>query len=402
MGVIDRILGFYEDIREFNSSNIKDFRGRLKSWIKMGMLAGRIFYLKDMWARDVAALTFASFMAMIPFMAMMFVIARGFGYASLLESWLSTTFEAQPVVAQTIVNFVHNYIENTQSNYIIGTGIVMFLYTMGLLILFASSINVWTVNMVDNVDRIADIGDSIPSFILHLAAFVPMFLFFVFCYYVIPNTYIRVRSTLVPSFLAGVCMTALQYGYIYLQVFLSSYNVIYGSLAAIPLFLLWLQISWAIVVFGALLCHTNQNIHYYDGDLQYDHLKLVQRIKVCGVVMHLVCRRFNQGEQAYTPKEIHDLTKIPQQIVNQSVKELLRARLLVEIRNGKKSSFEDSVVLHPIEKIEHLTYGVMIERLFSYGEDVSSLAALESDMAMWKDIDIVNAEFIEKGKQIAF
>ena len=52
--------------------------------------------------------------------------------------------------------------------------------------------------------------------------------------------------------------------------------------------------------------------------------------------------------------------------------------------------------------IEHLTYGVMIERLFSYGEDISSLAALESDMAMWKDIDIVNAEFIEKGKQIAF
>lgn len=78
MGVIDRILGFYEDIREFNSSNIKDFRGRLKSWIKMGMLAGRIFYLKDMWARDVAALTFASFMAMIPFMAMMFVIAPWF------------------------------------------------------------------------------------------------------------------------------------------------------------------------------------------------------------------------------------------------------------------------------------------------------------------------------------
>ena len=53
MGVIDRILGFYEDIREFNSSNIKDFRGRMKSWIKMGMLAGRIFYVKDMWAREL-------------------------------------------------------------------------------------------------------------------------------------------------------------------------------------------------------------------------------------------------------------------------------------------------------------------------------------------------------------
>ena len=117
MGLIDKIVGFYEDIRELNSSNIQDFRGKMKSWLKMGMLAGRIFYIKDMWARDVAALTFASFMALIPFMAMMFVIARGFGYTAMLESWLSTTFEAQPVVAQTIVNFVHNYIENTQSNY---------------------------------------------------------------------------------------------------------------------------------------------------------------------------------------------------------------------------------------------------------------------------------------------
>lgn len=438
MGLIDKIVGFYEDIRELNSSNIQDFRGKMKSWLKMGMLAGRIFYIKDMWARDVAALTFASFMALIPFMAMMFVIARGFGYTAMLESWLSTTFEAQPVVAQTIVNFVHNYIENTQSNYIIGTGIVMFLYTiislmqkieltfddiwhtgerswkqivteyptilfgLGMMILFASFFNVWTVNVIDDVDRIADMGETIPAFILHVAAFVPMFLFFVFCYCVIPNTYIRFRSTLVPSLLAGISMTALQYGYIYLQVFLSSYNVIYGSLAAIPLFLLWLQISWAIVVFGALLCYTNQNLHHYDLDLKYDHVKLEQRIKVCAVVMHQVCHRFNDGEQAFTPKDIHEVTKIPQQIINHAVKELLQAKLLVEIRSEKKGNFEESIILHPIEKIDHLTYGAMIDRLFTYGADVVGLAEQNPDGEKWKDIDVLNAEFVEKGKNINF
>ena len=438
MGLIDKIVGFYEDIRKLNSSNIQDFRGKMKSWLKMGMLAGRIFYIKDMWARDVAALTFASFMALIPFMAMMFVIARGFGYTAMLESWLSTTFEAQPVVAQTIVNFVHNYIENTQSNYIIGTGIVMFLYTiislmqkieltfddiwhtgerswkqivteyptilfgLGMMILFASFFNVWTVNVIDDVDRIADMGETIPAFILHVAAFVPMFLFFVFCYCVIPNTYIRFRSTLVPSLLAGISMTALQYGYIYLQVFLSSYNVIYGSLAAIPLFLLWLQISWAIVVFGALLCYTNQNLHHYDLDLKYDHVKLEQRIKVCAVVMHQVCHRFNDGEQAFTPKDIHEVTKIPQQIINYAVKELLQAKLLVEIRSEKKGSFEGSIILHPIEKIDHLTYGAMIERLFTYGADVVGLAEQNPDWEKWKDIDVLNAEFVESGKSINF
>ena len=75
-------------------------------------------------------------------------------------------------------------------------------------------------------------------------------------------------------------------------------------------------------MFGALLCYTNQNLHHYDLDLKYDHVKLEQRIKVCAVVMHQVCHRFNDGEQAFTPKDIHEVTKIPQQIINHAVKDL--------------------------------------------------------------------------------
>ena len=120
------------------------------------------------------------------------------------------------------------------------------------------------------------------------------------------------------------------------------------------------------------------------------------------MVMHLVCKRFNEGEQAYTPKEIHELTEIPQQIINQAVRELLQAKLLVEIRNEKKGCFEESVILHPIEKIDHLTYGTMIERLFNYGEDIAGLAELESDLILWKNIEIVNLDFVENGKKIAF
>ncbi len=431
MNFFDSILRFYTSIRKLDSFSVHDFHGRMKSWMKTGMLAARIFYVKDMWTRDVAALTFASFMALIPFMAMLFVIARGFGYTSLLESWISTTFESQPVVAQTIVNFVHNYIENTEGDYILGTGIVMFLYTiislmqkieltfdevwhaeqrswrkvlseyptiflgLGLLILFASSINIWTVNAVNRVDGYVDMGDAIPSFLLHLAAFVPMFLFFVYFYWVLPNTYVRLKCTLVPACLAGVSMTVLQYGYIYLQMYLSSYNVIYGSLAALPLFLLWLQISWAITVLGAILSYINQNLHHYDGDIQYDQLRVVARLKVCALVMHHVCKRFADGEKAYTPREIHEVTKVPQQVVNGAVEELLKARLLVEIRERNRGSREESSMLHPIEHIGHLTYGVMVERLACRGEDLQL-----KDKDEWKDIDLVNEAFIEQGKGI--
>ena len=404
---------------------------RNSRFYKSMMLAVRIFYVKDMWTRDVAALTFASFMALIPFMAMLFVIARGFGSTSLLESWISTTFESQPVVAQTIVNFVHNYIENTKGDYIIGTGIVMFLYTiislmqkveltfdgiwhaeerswrkiiteyptiflgLGFLILFSSGINVWLVNAVGKVGGYVEIGDTIPSILLHLAAIVPMFLFFVYFYCVLPNTYVKLRCTLVPACLAGISMTVLQYGYIYLQVFLSSYNVIYGSLAALPLFLLWLQISWAITVLGAILCNIIQNLHLYEGDIEYGRLKLVTRMKICALVMHHVCKRFSDGEKAYTPREIHEVTQIPQQLVNGAIEELLKARLLVEIRERSRGSREESTMLHPIEKISHLTYGTMVERLCSYGDDWQW-----GDKEQWKDIDLVNDAFIEQGKGI--
>ena len=104
----------------------------------------------------------------------------------------------------------------------------------------------------------------------------------------------------------------------------------------------------------------------------------------------------------FTPKDIHEVTKIPQQIINHAVKDLLQARLLVEIRSGEKGSFEESIILHPIEKIDHLTYGAMIERLFTYGADVVGLAEQNLDGEKWKDIDVLNAEFVEKGKNINF
>lgn len=265
-----------------------------KSWPKRCFLAGCIFYKRDMWARDVAALTFATFMALIPCMTLLFVMARGFGYTALLESWLNSTFESQPVVAETIVNFVHNYIENTGSNYIIGAGVVMLLYTMislmqkiestiddiwqtggrswkkimteypiifiglGLLLLFSSAFNVGALKVVENVDRYTKIGETLSSFFQHLVSIGMLVAFFVFFYSTIPNIHVKIRSTLVPSLLAGISMSMFQYGYMYLQVFLSGYNVIYGSLAALPLFLLWLQVSWAITLFGAILCNLHQ------------------------------------------------------------------------------------------------------------------------------------------------
>ena len=435
MDRIKKILTFYNNIAKWNASNINGYHDRLKSWVKTFVLAGRMFYVKDMWARDVAALTFASFMALIPCMAMIFVMGRGFGYTAMIESWLSATFESQPIVAETISNFVNNYIENTKSNYIIGAGVLMLLYTvislmqkieltfddiwhteerswkkiateyptiffgLGLLVLFSSSLNVWAIQIVKNVDAYSGIGDVIPTFIIRMASMISLVLFYIFCYSTIPNTYVKIKHTLIPALLAGICMSMLQYGYIYLQVFLSSYNMIYGSLAAIPLFLLWLQITWAISILGAILCYMRQNLHHYDGDIEYENLDYVSRIKVCTMVMHHVCKQFQSGGKALTSKDIHSLTEIPQQIVNHGVAALIRAGLLVEIRDISHTSFEESVRLHPVENVDSLTYGVMIERLNRSGDDISHFFADDGNKG-WEKIDEVYNRYIMDGKSL--
>lgn len=436
MGIIKNFSSFYNNIRKWNTSNINSYQDRMKSWIKTFILAGRMFYVKDMWARDVAALTFASFMALIPCMAMIFVMGRGFGYTAIIESWLSATFESQPIVAETISDFVNNYIENTKSNYIIGAGVMMLLYTvislmqkiertfddiwhteerswkkiateyptiffgLGLLVLFSSSLNVWAIQIVKNVDAYSGIGEVIPTFIIRMASMISLVLFYIFCYVTIPNTHVKIQHTLIPSLLAGICMSMLQYGYIYLQVFLSSYNMIYGSLAAIPLFLLWLQITWAISILGAILCYTRQNLHHYDGDIEYENLDYLSRIKVCTLVMHHVCKAFLSGEKALTSKDIHFLTDIPQQIVNHGVTALTKAGLIVEISDKSNSSFEESARLHPVEDVHRLTYGVMIERLNLSGDDISQLFTGE-DNNRWKNINEIYDRYIMDGKSLS-
>ena len=87
--------------------------------------------------------------------------------------------------------------------------------------------------------------------------------FFTLLYVFMPNTRVRFRSAVGPGILAGVAMTLLQLFYVHSQLFLSSYSAIYGSFAALPLFMLWLLISWYICLFCAELCYTNQNLDYY-------------------------------------------------------------------------------------------------------------------------------------------
>ena len=95
-----------------------------------------------------------------------------------------------------------------------------------------------------------------------------MSLIFIVIYVYLPNTKVRFSCAIIPGILAGIAMHALQLAYIHSQIWVTGYNAIYGSFAALPLFMLWIQISWTICLFGAQLTYTNQNLNRFGFNLE--------------------------------------------------------------------------------------------------------------------------------------
>ena len=203
------------------------------------------------------------------------------------------------------------------------------------------------------------------GFIIDLLPYVVMSAVFVGLYVFMPNTHVRVRSAVVPGILAGVAMQGLQLFYIHSQIWVSSYNAIYGSFAALPLFMLWVQISWIICLFGAELCYTNQNLDHYDYNMQTSDLCHRYRIMLCALLMSRVCKRFAEGGRPYTAMQLRELTDIPIRIVNDFVYDLISVGMLVEISSDEKGELSRYM---PAESIDRLSVGTMIDRLESQGK----------------------------------
>jgi membrane protein len=366
---------------------------------KKVLLAVRFFTAKRVMTK-ASALTYSTLLAIVPILAVVFAIARGFGYNKYIEMWFRDALSSQPQAADIIIGFVNSYLVHTRSGVFLGIGLLFMLYTVLMLVSnIEDTFNeIWQVKKSRSVFRtftdylamffifpilivltsglsifIAAIADRMPDFLMlgsavrfliDLTPYVLMSAMFVALYVFMPNTKVELRSVIVPGILAGIAMQGLQFVYIHSQIFLSSYNAIYGSFAALPLFMLWMQISWTICLFGAELCYTNQNLDFYDYDAHSGEISHRYKLMVCAVLMSRICRRFAEGKKPYSILELRQETSIPIRFVSDLLYELINAGLLTEVTSDEKS--EESRFM-PAEDISNLTLGTMIDRLEAQG-----------------------------------
>ena len=264
--------------------------------VRKAILTVRFFTEKRVMA-EAAALTYSSLLAMVPILAVVFAIARGFGYNKYIEKWFLNSLSSQPEAANVIVGFVNSYLVHIQGGVFLGVGLIFMLYTVVMLVnnIEETFNQIWQVNnarpimrslanylamfllfpiiiivsmglsivmttLADKIDDILVLGPVV-SKLLDLSPSLLLSILFIILYVYMPNTKVRLSCAIVPGILAGLAMHVLQLFYIYAQIWVTAYNAIYGSFAALPLFMLWVQFSWTICLFGAQLTYTNQNLN---------------------------------------------------------------------------------------------------------------------------------------------
>lgn len=424
---------FTTDIWRMGSSDVSSPLHRLLlEIVKKLMLAVRFFTAKRVLTK-ASALTYSTLLAIVPILAVMFAIARGFGYNKYIEMWFREALSSQPQAAEVIIGFVNSYLVHTKSGVFLGIGLIFMLYTVLMLVsnIEETFNEIWQVKTSRSVFRtftdylamffvapilivlssgisifLATVAKQMPDFLMlgtavrwliDLSPYFLMSLTFIALYIFMPNTKVKPSSVLVPGIIAGIAMQGLQFVYINSQMFLSSYNAIYGSFAALPLFMLWLQISWTICLFGAELCYTNQNLDYYDYDTEAGEISHRYRILLCALLISRICRRFADGGKPYTALELRELSTIPIRIVNELLFQMIDAGLLIEITNDEKG---ETSRFMPAEDIKNMTLGSMIDRLESQGQWKIDLNVSELFTSEWAKALEMRSTYLKNARGI--
>ena len=332
-----------------------------------------------------SALTFYSLLAVVPVIAVLFGIAKGFGLEEKLQVELMARMQGQEEVTEKILGFADSLLSNSRGGLIAGVGVAfMFWAIVKVLSNIENSFNdIWGIkvsrsirgkmssyfsmilvcpflliisssatvaisgqirNLMQKVDVLANLGPLI-TVPLRLLPYAVVWLLFTFIFIFMPNTKVRLRSALLGGIVAGTIFQITQWGYVSFQIGAAQYGAIYGSFAALPLFLIWLHISWLVVLFGAELSFAHQNVGTYEFEQDCVHASYSFKRKLSLLITHLLVRTFCGAEEAWDAERISHELEIPVRLVRQILFELVESGIVSEVKadNSEESAYQPGV-----------------------------------------------------------
>jgi membrane protein len=199
--------------------------------------------------------------------------------------------------------------------------------------------------------------------LLKLLPYCTIWIAFTFIFVFMPNTKVRFKSALIGGIVAGTIFQIVQWVYINFQIGVAKYGAIYGSFAALPLFLLWLQTSWLIVLFGAEVSFAHQNVETYE--FEPDCLTVSHSFKtlLSLLVTRRLVQRFCDGEKPGDAAQLSHELEIPVRLVRQILYELSESGVLSEVRKVE----DKELAYQPAIDVDKITVKFVIDRVEQRG-----------------------------------
>ena len=420
------------DIWRITENEVSGLKEIYINIIKTVILAVRGFQSENLQTK-ASALTYSTLLSIVPLLAVLLGIAKGFGFQGTVRQELFDYFPGHEMELNKAFEFVESYLAQAQGGVIIGVGLILLFYTVINLISSVEDTfnDIWQIQksrpwyrkisdylalfLVLPVLMTASSGLSIfmstlqNSFLgqylfftplvelfLHIAPYIITTLAFTGLYVSLPNTKVRFVNGLVAGFIAGCAFQLFQFIYISGQIWVSKYNAIYGSFAALPLLLLWLQLSWLICLFGAELSYASQNVKKFSFERDS---KSISRYKdfLTLLIASLIVKRFVKGEKPYTADELSDAYRIPIRITTQILYLLTELNIIIEVNYGN----DDRVAYYqPAIDVNKITVSYLLTRMDEYGSENFKIDTSKLFSKEWKALLKTREDMIKANDNI--
>ncbi len=397
----------------------------LYAQLRIWFIATRKF-TSDKCTEKASALTYFSMLSIVPVIAMLFAIAKGFGLETILQNELSRYLSGQEDILNYILPYAQNMLDGANGGIITGISMVFLIYAVlrlltniehafndiwdvkqsrkwerkiadfvavillgPILLILSSSLTVFVTSQVRALTLEFELIGHLKSGIFFLVKLVPytlVWLLLFLLYLIFPNTRVKFLPALIAGIIAGTLYQVTQWGFINFQFAFSGYNAIYGSLALLPLFLIWLQLSWLIVLFGAEISYAIQHMNTWEANSEKLKISLAHHKKLTLLLLYRIVKKFEKKEGVMKMSELANSVNVPRKYVNDICHELEKSGLINQMD-------ADEIAYQPGFDINKMDLCTVLDQYESEGMGDFDSRKSEAFLAIEESLEEINSRW---------
>lgn len=418
MKKISQISGFVRyDMWRRTSTEIDSWYKRLGYMvIRTIALVVRGFTSKNL--NDQAkALTYSLIFAVVPILAMVVAVAKGFGVADVIEQQLNASFLGGTNMVPTIMAMVDRYLETAQGGLFIGIGILILLWAIysffqsvetafnriwnvkksrsilrqvttyiaivvliPVLIVCSAGLNIFVHSAVEHTVHLEALHESLHTSGVKFLQFSICWLLFTIMYVAIPNTKVRFLPAVIPGVLMGTLFQLLQMLSVYLIALLGRTSIVYGAFASIPILMTWLQWTSLLILIGAEMSYAIQNNEEFEYEQDLNVMSRRYKDFIMLYLLSTIIRRFENDEEPLTAHQLAIRDHLPIRVVNQLLGRMVETGVVREVyhEEDEEKSYQPALDTHKI------SIGMVLDRIDAQGAEEFLTSPTPEMQAFWE------------------